>query len=832
MYLLGGYLRCVWDFCIVGASVFTVGSNGFSVRTRQTEVLLRERGQTIRVCPAGSDNFSKTFRRMKQVRYADGNILALLDGRTIDSQQVPHRHHDQYLMRSLQMHSSLVHRLELENVMEGHQGCVNALAWNAKGSLLLSGSDDTKVNIWDYGSRKLVHDIHTGHSANIFCTKFMPETGDDVVVSGAGDAEVRVHRISRLAGRRGERTSSSEQVAIFRCHTKRVKKLAVEDGNPHVVWSASEDGTLRQHDLRESIRCPATGGPPHDCRNVLLDLRSGAKKSLQDSPRHCLDLKTCALSPTRPHHLLIGGSDAFARLYDRRMLPPLSSVQQPTKPPPCVCYFCPAHLSDVNRSGLHLTHVTFSPNGEEVLLSYSGEHVYLMDAFRGQGDGVVYRACDVPKRTVLASIINGTKVQTQLSRGPGIYRFRRDSSWVTECRELYEDADKALLQSSNCLYAIEATSEIIDAGGASVGDQLRHDCLCLRAAAFLKRNWKNDLHMAVRDCNEARAIYPMSSQAHHRMAEVLSALSRHKEALDFAVRAHQLEPSDIKLSDHVAQLRALLKSDKDSKNNRNNDGDVKLERKSSIRRTISSLLFRSELDQSEEFQDTWQGDGGDLFNDEMEMEMEIEMSVGEEDDRYGEHGFPHGSSLNLRLRPKLEGRERFSRGTSSDFTTSTSGANSENLVEGEIAVDMRQRYVGHCNTGTDIKQASFLGEKGDFVASGSDDGRWFIWMKKTGRLVKMLIGDEAVVNCVQCHPFDCAVATSGIDNTIKMWTPTRRVPDASMLDEESQMPGSTDLLRVMDINQRHMRRQGLPAEFLHRFRSAEGAAHPFECTQS
>lgn len=30
----------------------------------------------------------------------------------------------------------------------------------------------------------------------------------------------------------------------------------------------------------------------------------------------------------------------------------------------------------------------------------------------------------------------------------------------------------------------------------------------------------------------------------------------------------------------------------------------------------------------------------------------------------------------------------------------------------EVAVDIQQRYVGHCNTGTDIKQASFLGEKG------------------------------------------------------------------------------------------------------------------------
>ena len=40
-------------------------------------------------------------------------------------------------------------------------------------------------------------------------------------------------------------------------------------------------------------------------------------------------------------------------------------------------------LSFQGRSSLHLTHVTFSPNGEEVLISYSAEHVYLMDVNHG-----------------------------------------------------------------------------------------------------------------------------------------------------------------------------------------------------------------------------------------------------------------------------------------------------------------------------------------------------------------------------------------------------------------------------------------------------------------
>lgn len=106
-----------------------------------------------------------------------------------------------------------------------------------------------------------------------------------------------------------------------------------------------------------------------------LDLRCGAKKSLADPPKQCLNLKSCDISSTRPHLLLVGGryfwlillaqfpssppfmfqlmwivvwcfSDAFARLYDRRMLPPLTSCGKMMTPPPCVNYFCPMHLSD------------------------------------------------------------------------------------------------------------------------------------------------------------------------------------------------------------------------------------------------------------------------------------------------------------------------------------------------------------------------------------------------------------------------------------------------------------------------------------------------------
>ncbi|KAI9399501.1 hypothetical protein POPTR_002G103132v4 [Populus trichocarpa] len=222
-----------------------------------------------------------------------------------------------------------------------HQGCVNSIAWNSKGSLLISGSDDIRVNIWSYTGRKLLLSIDTGHSANIFCTKLVPETSDELVVSGAGDAEVCLFNFSHLSGR-GPDDNSIAPSALYQCHTRRVKTLAVEVGNPNVVWSASEDGTLRQHDFREGAACPPGGSYPHECRNIL----SGAKRSLADPPKQTLALKSCDISTSRPHLLLVGGSDAFARLYDRRMLPPLTSHRKRMNPPPCANYFCPMHLSE------------------------------------------------------------------------------------------------------------------------------------------------------------------------------------------------------------------------------------------------------------------------------------------------------------------------------------------------------------------------------------------------------------------------------------------------------------------------------------------------------
>jgi hypothetical protein len=82
------------------------------------------------------------------------------------------------------------------------------------------------------------------------------------------------------------------------------------------------------------------------------------------------------------------------------------------------------------------------------------------------------------------------------------------------------------------------------------------------------------------------------------------------------------------------------------------------------------------------------------------------------------------------------------------------------------------RYVGHRHAAT-IKDVSFLGDAQQFVCSGSDDGRFFIWARRGGRLLAAPRGDASVVNCVQSAPGSgLRLASCGIDCSVKLWAPT------------------------------------------------------------
>jgi nuclear receptor interaction protein len=89
------------------------------------------------------------------------------------------------------------------------------------------------------------------------------------------------------------------------------------------------------------------------------------------------------------------------------------------------------------------------------------------------------------------------------------------------------------------------------------------------------------------------------------------------------------------------------------------------------------------------------------------------------------------------------------------------------------AINHTRTYQGHCNVET-TKDVNFFGLQDEYVVSGSDCGNLFIWDRKTSQLLNILEGDNEVVNVIQAHPYEPMLAVSGIENTVKIFSPDAR----------------------------------------------------------
>ncbi|KZO97971.1 WD40 repeat-like protein, partial [Calocera viscosa TUFC12733] len=261
----------------------------------------------------------------------------------------------------------------------GHSGCVNALSWSTDGRTLVTGGDDRTICFWrsddDTGELFLRSVIETGHTANIFNAQFLPNSS--LIATCAGDSEVRVFDIEKARGDAGLGRSGNgrtwdisrdePRMRVFRCHSRsRTKRIVPESASNFL--SVSQDGTVRQHDLRTSHTC-RTGCPPPLIK-VPHQLFAIARSSLT------------------PFYFVVAGSSPYGHLFDRRMIPRLLKEEWGVK----------AHDDElaqaVRRFGRRNiptyekardAHVTGSrmaeSNGHEVLLSYSGDGIYLYSIY-------------------------------------------------------------------------------------------------------------------------------------------------------------------------------------------------------------------------------------------------------------------------------------------------------------------------------------------------------------------------------------------------------------------------------------------------------------------
>ncbi|CAG7917805.1 unnamed protein product [Penicillium olsonii] len=319
--------------------------------------------------------------------------------------------------------------LDIVNELGGHTGCVNALSWSRSGRLLASGSDDQYVNIYSYQSESsnapfaLNTTLFTGHKANIFSVKFMPHSNDGTLVTCAADSTVRVFDIEYSSGRNDAATSAFEGSArsrrfteffggaryltdgntnarVYRSHADRVKRIVTES-SPYLFLTCSEDGEVRQWDLR----LPSSAYPAPRGGQGFMSYRPGLQHDDSNVPpplisykQYNLDLNTISCSPSQPHYIALGGAHMHCFLHDRRMVgrdvsaargsstPSAGSVadEEMSKATRCVRRFAPGGKSHPKYAADgHITACKISDaNPNEMVVSWSGDHIYSFDLIR------------------------------------------------------------------------------------------------------------------------------------------------------------------------------------------------------------------------------------------------------------------------------------------------------------------------------------------------------------------------------------------------------------------------------------------------------------------
>lgn len=86
------------------------------------------------------------------------------------------------------------------------------------------------------------------------------------------------------------------RVTLLKCHKNRVKRIATEN-SPSLFLTVSEDGTVRQHDLRR----------PHSCS-------SECPEALFQAPRG-VDLYSLSVSTVTPHIFAVAGTSPYVNHF-------------------------------------------------------------------------------------------------------------------------------------------------------------------------------------------------------------------------------------------------------------------------------------------------------------------------------------------------------------------------------------------------------------------------------------------------------------------------------------------------------------------------------------
>uniref|UniRef100_A0A2K5YDB2 DDB1- and CUL4-associated factor 6 n=1 Tax=Mandrillus leucophaeus TaxID=9568 RepID=A0A2K5YDB2_MANLE len=764
-----------------------------------------------------------------------------------------------------------IQRLKLEATLNVHDGCVNTICWNDTGEYILSGSDDTKLVISNPYSRKVLTTIRSGHRANIFSAKFLPCTNDKQIVSCSGDGVIFYTNV--------EQDAETNRQCQFTCHYGTTYEIMTVPNDPYTFLSCGEDGTVRWFDTRIKTSCTK-----EDCKDdILINCRRAAT--------------SVAICPPIPYYLAVGCSDSSVRIYDRRMLGTRATGNYAGRGTTgMVARFIPSHL---NNKSCRVTSLCYSEDGQEILVSYSSDYIYLFD----------------PKDDTARELKTpSAEERREELRQPPVKRLRLRGDWSDTGPRARPESERerdgeqspnvSLMQRMSDMLSrwFEEASEVAQSNrgrGRSRprGGTSQSDISTLPTVPSSPDLEGSETAMEV-DTPPEQFLQPstsstMSAQAHstssptespHSTPLLSSPDSEQRQSVEASGHHthHQSDNNNEKLSpkpgtgEPVLSLLYLLtfwwnhlscfddrssiaSSSRGIGSHCKSEGqEESLVPQSSVQPPEGDSETKTPEESSEDVTKYQEGVSAENpVQNHINITQSDKFTAKPSDSNSGER-----NDLNLDsscgVPEESTSSEKAKEPETSDQTSTESATNENNtnpepqfqteavgpsaheetstrdsalqdtddsdddpvLIPGaryragpgdrrsavaRIQEFFRRRkerkemeeldtlnirrplvkmvYKGHRNSRTMIKEANFWGA--NFVMSGSDCGHIFIWDRHTAEHLMLLEADNHVVNCLQPHPFDPILASSGIDYDIKIWSPLEesRIFNRKLADE-------------------------------------------------
>ncbi|XP_058800654.1 DDB1- and CUL4-associated factor 6-like [Phymastichus coffea] len=713
----------------------------------------------------------------------------------------------------------LVQRMSLLKRLKVHYGCVNSICWNNTGELILSGSDDQHLVLTNTYNYQVLTNYKTSHKANIFSAKFLPNNGDHRIVSCSGDGIILYTDLMRKT-----ETFNNQ----FTCHSGTTYEIATIPTEPHSFLSCGEDGTVRWFDLRIKDKCNATR-----CKEDILILCQKAITAL-------------SVNPVLSHQIAIGCSDSTVRTFDRRMLrtPATGWVDNGINGKP----LCTFTVPEFEGNSCRITSLSYSPDGHDVLVSYSSDHLYLF-SLKEQGSTQL-------KKELMSGKNKGKKPPLRSPQPVRRLRLRGDWSDTgpdarpereggrhsgTEIAQARPVLHTSLMQRmtdvlSRMLNDPATRAALSSAGDESIENVIDQQNIINRTVNnnedTNQENSSNQIEISNGVENELASTNTESTNtleinpeiAENSQLAANEANDQDNPTLDSSYVDELPVPMDIEHNqseERSSEVLSLIHSEPHMESinvqNSNETESPTVESNSS-----SSNMMENLQDRLTTMRDGFLERHGTepavklTYSDKSSTSATISLGVADEVTRDGyqpeacvgpsssNYSAPGPSNSNFKpptcriTHEAATDEDVYNDSDDEDFDEDRRAINPietemdeaiENVraAQGLDSLDdnclsdlqVKQKYMGHRNARTMIKEANFWGN--DFVMSGSDCGHVFIWDRESAKLCMLLEADQHVVNCVQPHPFLPMLATSGIDYDVKLWAP---INEESNFDEK------------------------------------------------